>query len=85
MKLIKVGATWCGKCKILEKQLPKVQEKYEVVSLDAENNFEEVSKLPKIKTLPIMFIMDNDNNVLNTLVGLHKADDIIQRIEELNS
>lgn len=77
IKLVKVGATWCGQCKVLDTQLRKFKEEMEVISLDVEKDFDEVEKLPTVRNLPTLFIMDGDN-IIETLVGSIRASDITE-------
>ena len=82
MKLIKIGATWCGGCKALDIQLKQLKE-IDVISLDVEKDFDEVEKLPKVRNLPTLFVVDGDNNVVHTWVGLVRANDITEKIKTL--
>lgn len=84
MKLVKVGATWCGGCKALDVQLKQLDQ-IEVISLDAEKDFEKIEKLPKVRNLPTLFVMNDDEEVLHTWVGLVRAKEIKEKLEELNS
>lgn len=84
MKLVKIGATWCGGCKVLDAQLKQIKQ-VEVISLDVEQDFEKVEKLPKVKNLPTLFVMSDNEEVLHTWVGVVKARDITQKLEELSS
>ena len=84
MKLVKIGATWCGGCKVLDAQLKQIDQ-VEVISLDVEKDFDRVEKLPKVKNLPTLLVMSNNGEVLHTWVGVVKARDIVQKLEELSS
>lgn len=84
MKLVKVGATWCGGCKALDVQLKQLDQ-IEVISLDAEKDFEKIEKLPKVRNLPTLFVMNDEEEVLHTWVGLVRAKEIKEKLEELNS
>ncbi len=84
MKLVKVGATWCGGCSALEAQLKQLDQ-IEVISLDTEKDFDKVEKLPKIKNLPMLFVVNDEEEVIHSWVGLVRAKEIKEKLEELNS
>ena len=84
MKLVKIGATWCGGCKVLDAQLKQIDQT-EIISLDVEQDFDKVEKLPKVKNLPTLFVMSDNDEVLHTWTGVIKAKDIIEKLKELSS
>ena len=68
MKLIKLYATWCKPCVELSEMLNEHNIQHESIDLDSLDGEGMVSKY-SIKALPTLLKFDDDNNLLNTLVG----------------
>ena len=70
MKIIKIGALWCGACLITNKAWKELQDKYEfeAVDLDYDVDEEEVEKLSPGNTLPV-FLFYKDNQEVDRLIG----------------
>lgn len=76
--LVKFSATWCGKCSILGKQMPGVEEKLkgicDVASIDADECkqiFDEYS----VTHMPVL-ILFKDGKAVNTRPGVATAETI---------
>lgn len=77
MRLIKIYAPWCGGCKVITPLLESISKEYsiEVEEIDADaagrtpEGIEKLDKLPPIRNLPTVFVMNDDNEVVETLVG----------------
>ncbi len=65
MKVIKIGAIWCGACLIMNKHWNRLQKEYDfdAVELDYDMDEEEVSKYQPGKILPVFIYMDGDKEI----------------------
>ena len=81
MKLLKFGAEWCGPCKEMKRRLSNFTD-CELVEIDVddENNEDIVSKY-KVRNIPALFLVDDNENILSKWIGLTKIDDIKKAIE----
>ena len=68
MKLIKLYATWCKPCVELSEMLTEHNIPHDSIDVDSLDGEGMVSKY-SIKALPTLLKFDDDNNLLNTLVG----------------
>lgn len=67
--IIDFFATWCGACKRLKMQLPKLSTEFEkatIVRVDIDHN-EQVAKNFKVINIPQLTIIRNEGNTLNEL------------------
>ena len=69
MKLVKLGASWCGPCKMLSKTLEDVDlSKYQLVEIDVDQQRETAMKY-NIRGVPVLVIEDDHGNELRRSVG----------------
>ena len=84
MKLLKFYADWCNPCKQLTKTLKEVEKEFpipvESINVDDSDNEEIVSKYG-IRNLPVMLLLDDDDNLLTKMVGALPASAIISTIK----
>ncbi len=84
MKVIKITATWCSACLIMNNTWKKVLEKYDIetVDLDLDMNEDEVKKYQPGSTLPVFIFMDKEKEV-KRITGEVTYQELIKLIEEL--
>lgn len=84
MKVIKVGAVWCGSCLNMKHVWNDIEKEYniEVVSLDYDFDEEEVMKYNVGNKLPVAIIVDEDGNELERIIGEKKKQEIIEIIDK---
>ena len=84
MKVIKVGAVWCGSCLTMKHTWNEIEKNYniEVISLDYDFDEEDVEKLNVGDKLPVAIILDDNNNELERIIGEKKKQEIIDIIEK---
>lgn len=71
-KLVKIGASWCGPCKVLDiklKQLYLPDDR--LIKLDVEEESFKSSGFPLPRNIPTVHIVDAENNIIETFVGTH--------------
>ena len=80
MKLIKVTASWCMSCIIMNEVLKDIENNYdlnyEVVSYDYDMDQESLSDYNIGKILPVYIKIDNDNEI-GRLIGEHSKKEVI--------
>ena len=84
MKVIKVGAVWCGSCLTMKHIWNDIEKTHdiEVTSLDYDFDEEEVEKYNVGDKLPVAIILDDNNNELERIIGEKKKQEIIDIIEK---
>ena len=84
MKLLKFGAEWCAPCKSMDEQLKTFDacelEKHDVDSDDTKT-LSLIEKY-KIRSVPTMILLDNDENVLRTWIGSTAVSKITEEINK---
>lgn len=79
--MVDFWATWCGPCKMLKKELEKLNSEVKIVTVDVDNCPEIAAKF-NITSIPTMLFY-NKGELVNQVVGLTPAkniDDIIENI-----
>ncbi len=62
MKLIKLGAEWCGPCKTMDKRLEKFDAcPVEYIDVDDEANDELVDKYG-VRNIPVLILIDDEKD-----------------------
>ena len=83
MKLIKIGAAWCGPCNAMDKQLEGF-DACEFVKYDVDNSDDETLKVIdeyKIRSVPVMILLDDDNNIIKRWNGTTSRAQIEEEIK----
>lgn len=84
MQIIKVYAEGCGPCKVLDKMLQESNIEYKSVDIDSSEG-EELSLTHKIRGVPTLLILSDDNNLIRKKVGLFSSnEDLMKFIDEVN-
>ena len=84
MKLIKVGAVWCPSCLIMATRINKIvsQYKLELINYDYDIDTEIVEKYNVGKVLPVMILLDENDQEIDRLIGeqsLKKLEEFISK------
>lgn len=84
MKVIKVGAVWCGSCLNMKHIWNEIEKLYniEVISLDYDFDEDEVEKYNVGDKLPVSIILDDNDIELERIIGEKKKQEIIDIIEK---
>lgn len=71
MKIIKIGAIWCPGCLVMKKTWNNLLKDYDlnITELDYDMDSKEVQKYNIDNILPVVIIMDNNDNELERLIG----------------
>lgn len=85
MKLIKITASWCVSCILMNELLKKVEDainfNYDVVDLDFDNDNEEFEKYNIGNILPV-FILINNNKEIKRLIGEKSKKELVDFLLE---
>lgn len=84
MKVIKIGAIWCGGCLVMNKIWKALTSKYNFSyeELDYDMDEEEVKKYDVGKTLPVFIVLDNDKEV-DRIVGEVSLKEFEEKLKEV--
>jgi len=85
MKIIKIGAIWCGGCLVMSKvweNLKKIYSDIEFMELDYDMDEEEVKKYNVGDILPVFIFYKNEVEV-KRIIGEVKENILIETIEGL--
>ena len=84
MKIVKIGAIWCGACLLMNKVWSKLKENtsIEFLEYDYDIDEEEVMKYNPGKILPV-FIFFQDDKELFRMIGEFSYEDVISKLNEV--
>ena len=84
MKVIKIGAIWCGGCLVMNKIWKELTSKYNFSyeELDYDMDEEEVKKYDVGKTLPVFIVLDNDKEV-DRIIGEVSLKEFEEKLKEV--
>ena len=84
MKIIKIGAIWCGGCLVMNKTWNKLKDNYQFdyEELDYDMDEEEVSKYEPGKILPVFIFMDEDKEI-DRLTGEFSYEELLNKMIEV--
>lgn len=83
MRIIKIGAEWCGPCRSLDKQLENFN-KCEVTKYDVDEN-ENIADEYNIRNIPVTILLDDNDNEVKRWVGLFNVNEIEQEIQKMKT
>ena len=79
-KIIKIGAQWCGPCRVLDKELEKITtipiEKY-----DADES-PEICEMFNIRNIPVLIFLNDSGEEIHRIIGTTTASKIESIIQE---
>lgn len=83
MKIIKITASWCPSCLIMNQVIDDIVSKYnlEMISLDFDLDQDKVEKYNVDTILPVLIKMDDNNNEISRIKGEHSKKEIEAFIE----
>ena len=81
-KIYKVGASWCGPCRMLKQEL-KDFELVPIIEIDVDEN-EAFCEKYNIKNIPVLLLCDENDNVEYKHVGFISKKELIEKIINLN-
>lgn len=84
MRVVKIGAIWCSGCLVMNKVWNSILKKYDfdVLELDYDMDFDEVSKYKPGDILPVFIFLDG-NRELYRSIGEVSEKKLVTKIEEL--
>ena len=84
MKVIKIGAIWCGGCLVMNKVWNKLVKNYsfDYIELDLDMDEDEVSKYHPGDKLPIFIIIDDDKEI-DRFVGEFSYEELELKLKDV--
>ncbi len=86
MKLIKITASWCMSCILMNEILKEIEEEYalnyQTEPYDFDNDAEKIAKYDVGTILPVYILVDESGKELGRSVGEKSKKELIQFFEE---
>lgn len=84
MKIIKIGAIWCGACLIMNKVWTKLKDsyKFDSIELDIDMNEAEAKEYEPGDVLPVFIVYDDDKEILR-ITGEFTLEEFIYKLSEV--
>ncbi|MDD3821714.1 MAG: thioredoxin family protein [Bacilli bacterium] len=85
MKIIQIRAKWCVSCLIMEDRMAIIKKEYPslvITNYDYDEDQVMVAKWQVGKVLPVIIILDEDNNEVMRLIGEKKINDLRQALNK---
>lgn len=79
MKIIKFQASWCGPCKVLSETLSTMSLPFVLEEVDVDEDTESAI-VYGIRGVPTMLLVDENNNILERIVGNISKFDLEQKL-----
>ena len=84
MRLIKIGASWCGPCNLMDKRLKDFNAcDYKAYDVDDEDD-ETVAVIDKynVRNVPVLVLEGDNGEELAKWVGAVSVDEILKKVDE---
>ncbi len=81
-KIYKVGAEWCGPCRMLKEEL-KDFDLVPIIEIDADED-EAFCEKYNIRNIPVLLLCDSDDKVIDKFVGFTSKKEITEKIIKIN-
>lgn len=84
MRLIKIGASWCGPCNLMDKRLKDFNAcDYKSYDVDDEDD-ETVAVIDKynVRNIPVLVLEGDNGEELAKWVGAVSVDEILKKVDE---
>ena len=81
-KIYKVGAEWCGPCRMLKEEL-KDFDLVPIIEIDADED-EAFCEKYNIKNIPVLLLCNKENDVVYRHVGFISKKELEEKIADLN-
>lgn len=81
-KIYKVGAEWCGPCRMLKEEL-KDFDLVPIIEIDADED-EAFCEKHNIRNIPVLLLCDSDDKVIDKFVGFTSKKEITEKITKIN-
>lgn len=84
MKVVKIGAVWCGGCLVMNKVWNKLLKNYsfDYIELDLDMDEEEVKQYNPGDKLPIFIVMDDDKEI-DRYIGEFSYEDLESKFKDV--
>lgn len=84
MRLIKIGASWCGPCNLMDKRL-KDFNACEYKAYDVEDEDDETAEIVEkynVRSIPVIVLEGDNGEELAKWVGAVSVDEILKKVDE---
>ena len=84
MRLIKIGATWCAPCNLMDKRL-KDFNACDYKSYDVEDEDDETAEIVEkynVRSIPVIVLEGDNGEELAKWVGAVSVDEILKKVDE---
>lgn len=81
-KIYKVGAEWCGPCRMLKEEL-KDFDLVPIIEIDADED-ETFCEKYNIRNIPVLLFCDDEDKIIDRQVGFISKKEITEKIIKIN-
>ncbi|MBR3162434.1 MAG: thioredoxin family protein [Bacilli bacterium] len=85
MKLIKITAIWCLSCILMNERINNVLSSFsqlDLIELDYDDDEEKIEKYNIGKTLPVLILLDENNNEIKRIIGEKTEKELTEFLKE---
>lgn len=84
MRLIKIGATWCAPCNLMDKRLKDFNAcEYKAYDVeDEDNETVEIVEKYNVRNIPVIVLEGDNGEELAKWVGAVSVDEILKKVDE---
>lgn len=84
MRVVKIGAIWCGACLVMNKVWSELQKNYQfdAIEFDYDMDEDEVKKYSPGDVLPVFIFFNNDNKEIGRMIGEHSYVEMENKLKE---
>lgn len=84
MRVVKIGAIWCGACLVMNKVWSQLQKNYqfEAIELDYDIDEDEVKKYSPGDILPVFIFFNEDDQEIGRMIGEHSYVEMENKLKE---
>ena len=82
MKIIRISSMWCSSFIVTYNDFNKLKAIYDYEFIELDYDFDDIEKYNVGYILPVIIVLDNDDNELTRIIGEKKYEDIKNIIDE---
>lgn len=82
VKIVRISAVWCPSCIVTYNDFIKLKDVYDAEFVELDYDYDDIEKFNVGDILPIIVVLDDDENELVRIIGEKKFNNIKEIIDE---